>query len=474
MRKVGLLALGAALGLAACTSILGDFSVGDGGATDGGNDVQQNDVVTNDAPADVVTDAGPDVQPVKLANCTLDLQSKLTTFLWPTDAGVSDGDRTIVLTIPQKNRVFIQTYNFIWYADFNDNDQTATLQQFSFQGQILNSTHVTQGTSAETIFAVYDQNGANGHGTLSTITWPDTPGSPPVAGLVLVPDFSQVGGTPVTNTLPIKAAITALDITNNDYIFAMQYSLDGNTFNLYAGHAHGQPTDASSFKKVDASGGPDFNMQTISHDQQTMFVWLTPGGNNQSPQGPAPLYSIDIGTLQAPQPRLLQPTSGLYAPFAFAAGSPGTTDTAFIEGDLNNPNQTPIMHTQAMQTSAIGTFDPSKVPGAQVAFSSLPFNKGVSHWTTFQTEDEWVGAGRTLNGPGANILWFDSKGNARALMTQTDGGNGFPGSPINSIDMTFQGPPTQVFTNIRVAWTEGQGNQNNPKVFSAAGACTSF
>jgi len=40
--------------------------------------------------------------------------------------------------------------------------------------------------------------------------------------------------------------------------------------------------------------------------------------------------------------------------------------------------------------------------------------------------------------------------------------------------MTFQGPPTQVFTNIRVAWTAGQGNQISPKVYSAAGSCTTF
>jgi len=471
MRKVGLLASALSMALLACTAILGDFSVGDGGTTDSGNDVQTNDVVTNDGPGpDVIVDSGPDVQPVKLATCTLDTTSKLTTFSFQNQTQISDGDRTMVLTIAQKNRLFIQSYNNIYYADFNDNDSTATLQQFSFQGQILNSTHVQQGTSGETIFLVWDQN----QSSLSTIKWPDTPGAAPVVGLTLVSTASLLGGT-ISNILPIKGTITALDVTNDDYVFAMQYSFDGNTFNLYAGHAQGVPCDANTYRKIDVSGGSDFNMQSISHDQTTMFVWLTPGGNNQSPQGPALLYSIPIGSLTPTgQPRALAPQTGLYAPFAFAAGAPGTTDIAFVEGDLNNPNQTPILHAQSMQTSALATFDPKNVPGGNVAFPALTFNKGVSHWNPFPTEDEWVGAGRTLNGTGANLLWFDSKGNARAIIAQTDGGGGFPGGLVNSIDMTFQGPPTQVFTNIRVAWTAGQGNQISPKVYSAAGSCTTF
>src|SRR5947209_6879123 len=126
MRKVGLLALGASLTLVACTTILGDFSVGDGGVIDGGNDVQTNDVA-NDGPApDVVVDSGPDVQPVKLANCKLD-PNKVTSFVFSGSNPVDDGDRITVLSIPNKNRVYIEHYNSIYYADFNDNDSTASL-----------------------------------------------------------------------------------------------------------------------------------------------------------------------------------------------------------------------------------------------------------------------------------------------------------------------------------------------------------
>ena len=149
---------------------------------------------------------------------------------------------------------------------------------------------------------------------------------------------------------------------------------------------------------------------------------------------------------------------------------------AFIEGDLNNQSAVPIVHAQAVPTSTMGTFDPKNVLGATVPFSALTFNKGQARWTQFPGEDEWVGAGRPLQDgtPGVNILWFDSKGNARAIISETDGGGNFPNTLVGSVDMTFQGQPTLVVSSIRVAWVEGQANTNNPKVFSAAGSCTSF
>src|SRR5207302_2110750 len=129
-----------------------------------------------------------------------------------------------------------------------------------------------------------------------------------------------------------------------------------------------------------------------------------------------------------------------------------------------------------VQTSTLSSFTATNVPGAQVPLSALPFNKGVFHWATYPNEDDFIGAGRPLvNGQaGVNILWFDGKGNERALINESDGGGGFPDVPVSSVDMTLTGPPTLVISSIRAAWIDGQANQLSPKVISMAGQCSTF
>jgi hypothetical protein len=467
MRKWGLLAFGAALGLVACTSILGDFSVGDGGTTDSGNDVQVDDVVTSDVQQDVAVDAGPDVQPIKLANCTLNT-TKPTVFSWPAQTPVQDGDRVFVFEIPQHNRLFVQQNSTIWFTDFTDQDATATLQSFGFAGQIISSVHVNGPTVSGTVFLTWDATSK----ALNVYKWPDVAATTPAIVGNVLPVSALSSGAPLPN-FPVKGSITAIDLSVDDYLYAFEYTIDslGVTYQFGVGHTKG-----STYQNLGTNQGPDLDTQMISHDATSAYFWAQPGSNGNAPSGPSSLYVMDIQTWAKTNVLQLQPQTGFYLPFAMATGAQGMTDVAFLEGDLSNQNAIPVVHAQSIQTSTLPTFKPQNVPSAPVSITGLPFNKGVTHWWPYPNEDEWIGAGRPLNDgvAGVNIVWFDSNGNARAFVQETDGGGGFPSIPVESVDMTFTAPPSLVLSSIRAAWIEGQGNQQSPNVISMTGSCSTF
>jgi hypothetical protein len=334
----------------------------------------------------------------------------------------------------------------------------------------MNSTHVN-GPTPGTIFIVWDSNS----GAFSYVKWLDVANAAPAVGSTLV-TTTKLGGTPLNN-FPVKGAITAIDLQADDIIFALEYTFDaqGQTFQLASGHF--KAGSLYGFNTLDTNQGPDLNAQMISHDQNEAYFWMQPGSNGGNvPNGPAPLYVVDIPNWAKSSTVQLQPTSGFYVPFAVANGGVGNTDIAFLEGDLSNQNAVPIIHSQSIPTNTLTTFKASTVPGGQVPISGLTFNKGVQHWWSYPSEDVFIGAGRPLNNgaPGVNIIWFDSKGNARALIQESDGGGGFPAVAVDSVDMTTTGPPNLVISSIRAAWIEGQGQQQNPKVISMAGNCQAF
>jgi hypothetical protein len=381
---------------------------------------------------------------------------------------VDNGDRIHVYQVSAKNRLLIEHNNGFYYGDFGDQDSTGTLQTFNVQGSILNMAH-SPGVGGE-VFLAFD----NTQNTLSIVKFDDG-ATTPVAGLTLVTASSALIPTPKQN-FPVKGTITPIDYANDDYLFALEYTVDGQVYTLWAGHAHGQSVDANTFTKIGANVGVDMEPYAITHDVGTMYLWSHPSPDGP-PQGPAPLYVMDIPSWKLTQTQNYQPPdsgTAFYVPFTVGLSTPGNSDITFIEGDLQNQNATPRMHSARVQTSALATMDPQTIPYAVTDINSLPFNKGTTHWSSYQSEDDWIAASRPLqdNTVGVNFVWVDSLGRLRANLALNDGGSGFPTADlVNTIDVTFTSQPTPVFTGIRAAWIEGQTSQNNPKVISASGSC---
>ncbi len=474
MRKWGLLALGAALGLVACTSLLGDFTVGDGGTTDGGNEGGGNDVNNPDSPssndggADADADAAP---PLKLMNCAVNTQ-QVTALKFAAATSVDDGDRIFVYQLGQNkpNRAFIVHNQGIDYTQFNDNDQSAIFTPFNLTGgvQILNSARYQTPSGNGTVFLTWN----SPSNVLGTVLFDDG-ATVPVVG----PDLVGATEFPTNNGSNVKGTIDVLDSTQQDFVFAIQVTTDGTNYTLWVGHArNGNPVDSSTFAKIDSNFNPDLPGQSIAHDAtNAYFIWPPSGGGGST--GPAPIYTMNIQTWALTNTNKVQPDAGFYLPFAGTSGSPGTVDIAYLQGDITNQNAIPQIYSKGVPAISVNTFNPATLTGYPIDFTTLPVNKSVAHWSVFPAEDDMIAAARPLkdNVPGVNILWFDSLGRARAIISESDGGGGFPSTLVNTVDMTFSnGAPSVVLATFRVAWIQGQGNQSNPPTFSALGQCTSF
>jgi hypothetical protein len=307
---------------------------------------------------------------------------------------------------------------------------------------------------------------------LGTMTFDDG-AAVPVVGPTLV-DSSLF---PPTNGSNVKGTIDVLDSTQQDFVFAVQTTTDGTNYALWVGHArNGNTVGTSTFTKIDSNLNPDLPSESIAHDAtNAYFAWPPSAGG--APTGPAPIYTMNIQTWALTNTNKLEPDAGFYLPFAAKSGSPGNVDLSYLQGDITNQNAVPQFYTKGVPATNVNTFNPATLPGYPIDFTTLPVNKGVSHWTVFPSEDDMIAAGRPLkdNVAGVNILWFDSLGRARAIISESDGGGGFPSTLVNTVDMTFaQGAPTVVLAGFRIAWIQGQGNQQNPLTFSALGQCSSF
>ncbi|HSQ64049.1 MAG TPA: hypothetical protein VLM85_12575 [Polyangiaceae bacterium] len=469
MRKLALLPL-ALLPLLACTAILGDFSVGTV-ALDGGGDGSPSDVVSNpDAPlsdggGDGDADAAP---PLKLLNCTLDVNRVSFVF---DDAGTTqtnNGDHpTIYPLASNQYRLLLSGYNGFYYTDFFDNDSSRTFQRFNYgqNAAFISSTRYTGGT----IFMVYENGG------LSVVKFPDG-ASTPVAGLQLV---NQGSFSPLwNNQYHIVGTLDVVNAATDDYMFAIEYTTDGTNYEIAFGHATGSPTSLTTVTTLTAP--QDIPQYALVHDANHAYLFTAPPGSNGPPTGPGVIYSFLPSTpssFTSHQVSLGNDDAGFYMPFAMTESiQPPFVDLATFSADLGQQTVLPVLTAARLQASDLTTFAAAAWPTVSIQPSLIPVNKGNMHWQQFSGEDEFVAVSRPINDgvPGMNLVWLDSLGRARVLLS-TDGGANFPSTLINAADLTFVSQPAVAYAQFEIAWVEGQGNNlSAPPTYAAKGTCTSF
>ena len=468
MRKLALLPL-ALLPLLACTAILGDFSVGTV-AGDGGGDGNPSDVIANpDAP---LPDGGGDADaapPLKLLNCTLDVNRVSLTY---DDAGtttqVNNGDHpTIYALASNQYRLLLGGYNGFYYADFFDNDTSRTFQRFNYDqnAAFLSSTRYAGGT----IFMFYENGG------LGTVKFPDG-ATTPVAGPQLV---SQGSFNPLwNNQYHVVGTLDVVNAATDDYMFAIEYTTDGTTYQIAFGHATGSPTNLSTITTTTTPG--DIPQYALVHDASQAYLFTAAAGSNGPPIGPGRIYSFPVATPTSVTTHLVSlgnDDAGFYMPFAMTESlQPPFVDLATFSADLNQQTVLPVLQAARLQASNLTTFDAAAWPTVTIQPSLIPVNKGIMHWQSFTGEDEFVAISRPINDgvPGMNVVWLDSLGRARVLLS-TDGGANFPATLISAADLTFTGQPTLAYAQFELAWVEGQANNlSAPPTYATKGTCTSF
>ena len=140
----------------------------------------------------------------------------------------------------------------------------------------------------------------------------------------------------------------------------------------------------------------------------------------------------------------------------FAAGrsvaNPGAYNMAFIEVDTASATAPLTFRLGAVKDSILGTFVVQDIP-ASFSFDSvtrLPSDGGDTRWLG----DHFVATGKGQGVPGVNFIWYDTAN--KALRANQTGPDTLlkDRTDVHRSSMTFGGPPTAIFTDFELVWTE--------------------
>ncbi len=141
----------------------------------------------------------------------------------------------------------------------------------------------------------------------------------------------------------------------------------------------------------------------------------------------------------------------------------GTASLAFLQAALFNTTSVPTFLVGSVPTSGLTGLRPSAdlaatpfVSDAGPSLAEVPIDKGRSHWERFAgtpASENLLAVSRRLNDDkGINFVWWDGKGRVRAKRA---GAAGFLADrSVLRADSTFVDRPVALFANLALVWTE--------------------
>jgi hypothetical protein len=331
--------------LAACTAILGDFSVG---TNDGGSDSGV------DGPAD----AAPDVL-ATIESCAevANVRRPITTgaSLHASNVhmfGVGNGNARVVLANYIPNDAGPASAELRAYT-FDPKNLTSSVDEQTLPLAGYNVVAITRYPGSPGGFAAlwlqYDVNQATNFLWAARIQDDGSAWSNPVK-------LSNVG----SSFDDLEASFTALDAQNDSY-YIVYSSVTSNTQTITAGTASttsGPLTAAATFP-VQNENAYDLIEPGIALAGNQPFVIVNTDTNGPPTPGLQELLLVPTKATVAYTP----PTNLNYIPIAMANGAdPLSANVAILEADLTH--ETATYHVGKMPFSSMGTFDPSTLPAS--------------------------------------------------------------------------------------------------------------
>jgi hypothetical protein len=456
----------------ACTSLLGDFSVGDGGAGDTGSDVIPNDGGPDGNPQD-----GGDGAPPPLESCAeaANARRQLTKGLSLNAIGVHEAmlpnaqARVVLANYVQTDasgtNAEVRSYTFDPKNPGNNPDIQTQVTNGAYQ--ILSITRYAAAPFGgfAALWEEYDQTFNTYYLWASRIQDDQTTWTTPH-------QLSKVG-----SNNNVTATFTVLDPKNDSYYVVFSSSGNGQQM-ILAGTTSGsadQLTTVGTF--------------TVQSGQNTAYDLLTPSiaiGATQQPfvllststSGPPPPGLAELLLVPGKQNVTITPPSNLnYVPLAMANSiDPLNANVAILEADLSNEVAT--YHVGKMPFTSMGSFDPKTVPASSIppAPTDAGFSKlanitfgNAPHWELTPAGEQGLIVAPTedpllqkLYG-GLNFGWWDGK--TGAMRAYQGGANHLFGDvpfPIDA-DSTFVSL-TGNLAQIEIAFLAlgGAPQQNNP------------
>lgn len=453
----------------ACTSILGDYTIGSAGPTsDDGSmgtdglvaaDVIGTDQVTTDAPAD----AGPDAAGFAKLACVEVGSSRFVVGTVPNGGS------------PSQPLLFGRPSNTM-RALVSDGSVTHTFTfqtgggSHNVQDAVLNTGHVFAAKSYPGgIVALFD-------GSVPV----DGGGSTQAILISKLADGSLTWSAPLAVTDPGEmdctnrrgATFQVIDAAMDEYLLAFSYTAQtgpgcaGGNPRVFGRHIKGStgtshewafpPSDLPD--DAGGQGGLDFPSDGIAVVGTDVFVIANAGGgggpNGGGPtlfKSTLPMTSATLSSFALKVPTDFMESVGI-APGLTAA----TANLGFLEADINSGTSLPEMYIGQTTGPALTTLNPSASLGVTTlaGLNDLIVDKSTYHWNDFTTgggSENLLGIGPRVNSHiGVNFLWWDAKGRVRAQ--HTGAGDLLHGEFVYGADIAFNQAPFTVLADFELVF----------------------
>lgn len=397
--------------LAACTSLLGTFTVGDAGASDAAPDAPPALTCAEQQSSRKAITTGNALHSykVRIASLTNDRIRIVVPDFVPSDSGGSN--------------VVVRAFTI----DRNNQNAVSELDLPTNGGNVYSIARYADGFAV--LYEANDPNQANKSFVYMAHLQDDAPDwSTPVDPL----ESPSAGVTNARN----NATFVPVDPKNDQYFVAYSTTSNG-TQTVFAGPVG--PSNVGNFVQVDtfpalSSGDAAYNFQEPSialEPTKPPFIMMAPNGQNGPPQVGTPVKVIVPG-----QPSfLLTPPSDLnYFPTAFSnAATPGRANVLMLVANLNTFQGG--YHVGQVDYGALNpSFDPTTLAftqppsdGGKVALKDLFVGNENAHWEVAGTSGEQLLlVGGVLDPlaqtslPGINFAWWDGSSGANRVYATGD------------------------------------------------------
>ncbi|MEO6575678.1 MAG: hypothetical protein ABIP89_17640, partial [Polyangiaceae bacterium] len=456
-----------ALAPVACTSLLGDYTIGSAGPTDGdaSADGLASDVIGSDQLTTTdAADTGPDAAGFAKLTCTEVGGSRFVLGAFPNTGNPSP---PIAFARPS-NTMRVLT-----------GDGTNVTHAYTFQtgggghsvtdAPLNNVPHPLAAKSYPGGIAVLSQGGipVDGGGSVSILqVWKLADGSNTWSGPVNV---TAPGEIDCANRF--GATFQILDAASDDYLIVFTFStggggscpvagdprIFGRHFHSGAGTSFEWPMPATALPDA-GSNGLDLPSQAMAVVGPDVYVMANPSGGG-GPAGTPTLFKsvIDMHAATLSTFPLKSPTDFMFALTLTSGLPPGSVDLGFLEADLGSGTVQPDMYVGQAGAANLTTLVPHSglTTTTLAGLNDIIVDKASYHWNNFgapSNTENMLGIAPTVNTHiGLNFMWWDTQGRVRAQHTGATG-NLLPGTLVYSADIAFTQPPFAVLADFELVF----------------------
>ena len=453
----------------ACTSLLGDYTIGSAGPTnDSGNDGVATDGMV---PTEAGPDSGPDANALRLA-CTEVGGERMVLGTFPNSAG--QADQVFVLSLGPSSgflRALVPYAGGTHVYTFKPGDPSMTTQTSGPPGQVHAVKHYP-GSPGGIAMLIEGRSAADGGAFL------DSGASVSALQVTKLADDSTTWSVPVNVTAPgdlncssrLVATFEILDAGSDDYLVAYSYTNNGNAgctppgTSVFGRHAKGSngATHSWPLPPLDAGGnGVDFLSDGFALVGSDVYVMANASGGPTS--GGPTLFKTDHDMATASTSAsgfvLKSPSDSLFGQALHTGQVAGKANVGFFEVDvIGGGGSLPTFYVGQVAGSALPTLAPSALAGTVFAgVSDVPVDKSSFHWDDFSpTNENLLGIARSLDTTinGANFVWVDAQGRVRAK--QTGDHALLAGEKLYATDIVFSDVPLSILANLQLVFVKNE------------------